>query len=76
MKNESTLIFYKQYLGAVLADMQLFSKFNKGIPFYCLRLAFVFEYHWGIPLKDKKGITITSFFHKILNESAHKPNKI
>ena len=31
---------------------------------------------WVIPLKDKKGIKITSTFQKILNESGHKPNKI
>ena len=31
---------------------------------------------WVIPLKDKKGITITNAFQKTLNESKHKPNKI
>ena len=34
------------------------------------------KYAWVIPLKDKKGITITNAFQKILNESKHKPNKI
>ena len=34
------------------------------------------EYAWVIPLKDRKGITITNAFQKILNESNHKPNKI
>ena len=29
-----------------------------------------------IPLKDKKVITITKAFQKVLNESNHKPNKI
>ena len=29
-----------------------------------------------IPLKDKKGITITNTFQKILKESNHKSNKI
>ena len=33
-------------------------------------------YAWVIPLKDKKGITITNDFQNILNESNHKPNKI
>ena len=31
---------------------------------------------WVIPLKDKKGITITNDFQNILNESNRKPNKI
>ena len=34
------------------------------------------KYAWVIPLKDKNGITITSAFQKILNESNRKPNKI
>ena len=31
---------------------------------------------WVILLKDKKGITITNAFQKILDESNRKPNKI
>ena len=31
---------------------------------------------WVISLKDKKGITITNAFQKILDESNRKPNKI
>ena len=34
------------------------------------------KYAWVIPLKDKKGITITNTFQKTLNESKHKPNKM
>ena len=34
------------------------------------------KYAWVIPLKDKKGITITNAFQKILKESNRKPNKI
>ena len=34
------------------------------------------KYACVIPLKDKKGITITNAFQKTLNESKHKPNKI
>ena len=29
-----------------------------------------------MPLKDKKGITITNAFQKILDESSRRPNKI
>ena len=34
------------------------------------------KYAWVIPLKDKKGVTITNGFQKILDESKRKPNKI
>ena len=46
--------------------MQLISKFNKEIRFL-LRVIDIFnKYAWVIPLKDKKGITITNTFQKIL----------
>ena len=54
--------FIDNIWGADLADMQLISKFNKGTRF----LLYVFEIFskciWVIPLKDKKGITITNVF--------------
>ena len=34
------------------------------------------KYAWVVPLKDKKGITITNAFQKILDGSNRKPNKI
>ena len=34
------------------------------------------KYAWAIPLKDKKGTTITNAFQKFLKESNPKPNKI
>ena len=34
------------------------------------------NYAWVVPLKDKKGITITNGFQKILKEFNRKPNKI
>ena len=34
------------------------------------------KYSWVIPLKDKKGITITNASQKILKESNRNPNKI
>ena len=34
------------------------------------------NYAWVVPLKDKKGITITNGFQKILEEFNRKPNKI
>ena len=34
------------------------------------------KHAWAIPLKDKKGITITNAFPKISDESNRRPNKI
>ena len=55
--------------------MQL-SKFNKGIHFLLCVIDIYSKYAWVIPLKDKKVITITNAFQKILDESGRKPNKI
>ena len=49
--------------------MQLISKFNKGIRFLLCVTDTYSKYAWVIPLKDKKGITITNAFQKILKES-------
>ena len=34
------------------------------------------KYAWVIPVKDKKGITITNAFQKVADESNCKPSKI
>ena len=62
--------------GADLADMQLISKFNKGIRFLLCVFNIFSKYAWVIPSKDKKGITITNAFQKLLDESNRKPNKV
>ena len=56
--------------------MQLISKFNKGFKFWLCAIDIYSRYAWVILLKDKKRITITNAFQKILDESNHKPNKI
>ena len=53
--------------GVDLADMQLISKYNKGIRYL---------YAWVVPLKDKKGVSIANAFQSILDSSKRKPNKI
>ena len=55
--------------------MQLISRFNKGFRFLVCVIYTYSKYVWVISLKDKKGITITNAFQKILNESNRKPNK-
>ena len=48
--------------GTDLADIQLISKFNKGIRFLLCLIDIFSKQAWVIPLKDKKGITITNAF--------------
>ena len=67
-----------------LADMQLISKYNKGIQILLCVIDIFSKYVWVIPLKDKTCITITNAFQEILdnakrhkvNMPVHKPNKI
>ena len=62
--------------GAGLADMQLLSKFNKGIKYLLCVIDLFSKYAFAVPLKDKKGISIVNAFQSILNKSERKPNKI
>ena len=62
--------------GAYLADMQLISKFNKGFRFLLCVIDIFSKYAWVVLLKDKKGITISNAFQKILKESNRTPKKI
>ena len=62
--------------GADLADMQLLSKYNKGIRFLLCVIDIFSKYAWVVPLKDKKGISIVKAFQSILKQSNKKPNKI
>lgn len=51
--------------GADLVDMQEWSKENKGFK-YMLTVIDVFsKYAWSIPLKDKRGDTVTAAFRSI-----------
>ena len=43
---------------------------------FCYALLIYSKYERVIPLKDKKGITNTNTFQKILDESDRQPNKI
>ena len=56
--------------------MQLISKFNKGFKILLCFNDIYSKYVWVIPLKYKKGSTITNAFQKVLDESNRKPNKI
>ena len=62
--------------GVDLADMQLLSKYNKGIRFSLCVIDVFSKYAWVVTLKDKKGISIVKAFQSILKQSNRKPNKI
>ena len=68
--------FIDNISGTILANMQLLSKLNKRICFLLCVIDIYSKYAWVIPLKDKKSITITNVFQKILDASGCKPNKI
>ena len=54
----------------------MISKFNEGFRFLLCFIDIYSKYAWVIHLKDRKGITITNAFQKILDQSNRKPNKI
>ena len=63
--------------GDDLADMQLLSRYNKGIRFLLCVIDIFRKYDWVVPLKDKKGVSIVTAFQSILNQSnRRKQNKI
>ena len=62
--------------GADLANTQLISKCNKGFLFLLSVMDIYSKSAWVVPLKDKKGITITKTFQEILDEFGLKPSKI
>ena len=68
--------FIDNIQGADLAGMQILSKFSKGFRFLLCVIDIYSKYAWVIPLKDKKDVTVTNAFQKILKEYNRKPNKI
>ena len=51
--------------GVDLADMQLISKYNKGIRYLLCVIDLLSEYPWVAPLKDKNVVTIVNAFQSI-----------
>ena len=52
--------------GADLADMQLLSRYNKGIRFVLCVIDILRKCAWVVPLKDKKSVSIVAAFQNIL----------
>ena len=76
MKRKIYSSFRDNIWGADLADMELFSKFNKGFRFLLCVINTYSKYAWVVPLKDKKGVSIVNAFQIILKEFNCKPNRI
>ena len=68
--------FKNNIWGADLADMQLLSRYNKGIRFLLCVIDIYSKYARIVPLKDKKGVSVVTAFQSILKQSNRKPNKI
>ena len=64
-KRKAHSTFIDNIRGADLAQMQLIRKFNKGFRLLLCVIDICSKCAWVIPLKYKKGITITSAFQKI-----------
>ena len=62
--------------GLDLADTRSLSKKNKRIKYLLCAIDLFSKYAFVVPLKDKKGISITNAFNKIIKQSNRKPNKM
>ena len=62
--------------GADLADIQLISKYNKGIRYLLCAIDLFNKYAFVVPLKDNALMHFLNAFQSILNNSKRKPNKI
>ena len=68
--------FKENIWDVVLADIQLLSKYNKGIRYFQSAIDLFSKYAFVVPLKDKNGTSLTNTFQSILNNLNRKPNKI
>ena len=62
--------------GVHLANIQLISKYNKGIRYLLCVIDLFGKYAWVVPLKNKKGVTTVNPFRSILDSSIRKPSKV
>ena len=56
--------------------MHLISKYNKRVRLLLYVFDIYCKYTWFVPLKNKRSITITNTFQKVLGYSGRKPNKV
>ena len=65
-KREVYSQFKDNIWGVDLANMQSLSKKNKGIKYVLCAIDLYSKYAFVVPLKDKKGISVTNGFNKII----------
>ena len=58
----------KAIWGVDLADMQLISKYNRGIRYLLCAIDLFSKYAFVVPLKEKKEVTIVNAFQSILDK--------
>ena len=75
-KGKAYSSFKDNIWGVDLADMQLISKYNKGIRYLLCAIDLFSKYTFVVLLKDKKETTIVNAFQSVLNNSKRKQNKI
>ena len=57
-KKDEFIVRLKNILGVDLADMQLVSKYNKGIRYLLCAIDIFSKYAQVVPVKDKKGVLL------------------
>jgi len=62
-------------LSADLAEMQAFSKFNRGVRYLLTVIDMFSKFGWMLPLKDKTGKSVAGVFKEIFKKSKRKPEK-
>ena len=62
--------------GVDLANMQLISKYNKGVRYLLCAVDLFSKYDFVVPLKDKKGTSVVNEFQSILDSSKRNASKI
>ena len=68
--------FKNNICGVDLADIQSLSQKTKNIKYLLCAIDLYSKYAFAVPLKEKKGNSVTYGFNKIIKQSGRKPNKI
>ena len=76
IKRKAYSQFKDNIWGVDLADMQSLSRKNKGVKYLLCAIDLYSKYAFVIQLENKKGISNTNGFNKIIKQSNRKPNKI
>jgi len=61
--------------AADLAEMQSFSKSNRGVRYLLKVIDMFLKFGWMLPLKDKTGKSVADVFKEIFKKSKRKPEK-